>query len=67
MTAPPASVRRAAAGLGALAAFTLVFGIGHVFAWWPEPPARGFRGTDLAAGLAFGAVLLVTLVAPRRP
>jgi len=66
VTAPPAQVRRAAVGLFALAAFVIVFGVGHALRLWPGPPEGGFAGTDLAAGLAFGAVLLVTFVAPRR-
>jgi hypothetical protein len=33
---------------------------------WPAPPAGGFRGIDLIAGFAFGLILLVTLLLPRR-
>ena len=53
--------RLAFAGLAGLAAFGLLFSIGHALGVWPGPPLGGFAGTDLAAGLLFGVVLLVVL------
>ena len=59
--------RIAAAGAGWLAAFALVFSAGSAFGAWPLPPEGFLHGSDLAAGLVFGAVLLATFLRPRRP
>ncbi len=64
MTAP---ARVAAAGALFLALFAVIFTAGSALGVWPQPPAGGFRGTDLAAGFAFALALLVSLRAPRRP
>ncbi len=61
---PPA--RLAAAGSGFLALFAGLFSAGAALGVWPAQPEGAFHGTDLAAGLAFGSVLLVTLLSPRR-
>jgi hypothetical protein len=65
VTARVAGIRLAVAGLAGLAAFALVFSAGHAFGWWPGPPLGGFAGTDLAAGMLFGAALLVVLLRGR--
>jgi hypothetical protein len=57
--------RLAGAGAGFLALFALLFSAGAALDVWPGPPEGGFRGTDLAAGLAFGVALLATLLLPR--
>jgi hypothetical protein len=51
-------------GFGAafLALFALLFSAGAALDVWPGPPEGAFRGTDLAAGLAFGVALLGTLL-----
>jgi len=46
-----------------LAIFALLFSVGAAVSFWPAVPEGGFHGTDLAAGLAFGAILLVALAA----
>jgi hypothetical protein len=58
--------RFAAAGALFLAFFALIFSAGSALEVWPAPPDGGLRGSDLAAGFAFGLVLLVTLLRPRR-
>jgi hypothetical protein len=58
---------RLAAACGVfLGLFSLLFAAGSALGVWPLPPEGGFRGIDLAAGFAFGLVLLITLRAPRR-
>ncbi len=59
--------RIAAVSAGWLAAFALLFSAGSAFGAWPAPPEGFLRGSDLAAGLAFGAVLLTAFLRPRRP
>jgi hypothetical protein len=46
--------------------FSLLYFAGAALGAWPEAPIGGFGGVDLAAGLAFGVVLLVVLVRSRR-
>jgi len=58
--------RVAAAAAGWLAAFALVFAAGSAVGAWPAPPEGFLSGSDLAAGLVFGAVLLGTFLRPRR-
>jgi hypothetical protein len=65
VTRPPAAGRLAAAGLAWLALFSLLFTVGNAAGLWPPPPEGGFSGVDLAAGLAFGVALLVSLVVGR--
>ena len=65
MTGRPRLVRLAVAGLAGLALFAVLFSVGHAFGWWPEPPDAGFAGTDLAAGVVFGIVLLIVLLRGR--
>lgn len=60
---PPA--RLAAVVFAGLAAFGLLFSIGHALGAWPGPPLGGFAGTDLVAGIAFAVVLLAVLVRGR--
>lgn len=43
-----------------LAGFAALFAAGRAFGAWPEPPEGFLAGSDLAAGLAFGAILLVS-------
>jgi len=57
--------RLAVAGLAALAAFGLLFSIGHALGAWPGPPLGGFAGTDLVAGILFAVALLVVLLRVR--
>jgi hypothetical protein len=61
----PRAIRLAAAGLAALALFAILFSVGHALGAWPGPRAGGFQGVDLAAGLLFGAIVLVLLVRKR--
>lgn len=65
MTGRVAGIRLAVAGLAGLAAFALVFSVGHAFGWRPGPPLGGFAGADLAAGILFGVALLVVLLRGR--
>ena len=65
MTARSPHRRLALAGPAGLAVFAVAFSVGHAFDIWPGPPLGGFAGTDLAAGIVFGVVLLVVLL--RRP
>jgi len=58
--------RVAAAGAAWLAAFALVFSAGSAVGAWPAPPEGFLSGSDLAAGLLFGAVLLASFLRPRR-
>ena len=58
--------RLAAAAAGWLVLFALVFSVGAALDAWPAPPEGFLSGSDLAAGLAFGVVLLVTFLVPRR-
>jgi hypothetical protein len=57
--------RFAAMGAVFLGLFALVFSAGSALGVWPPPPDGGFRESDLAAGVAFALVLLVTLLVPR--
>ncbi len=59
------AARLAVAGGIWLALFAALFTTGSALDLWPPPPAGGFRGVDLAAGLLFGVALLVSLL--RRP
>jgi hypothetical protein len=61
----PGLPRLVLAGFGWFALFSLIYFAGAALGAWPEAPAGGFRGVDLAAGLAFGAVLLVALLFPK--
>ncbi len=58
--------RLAVAGAVWLALFALVFSVGAALGAWPEPPHDFLRGSDLAAGLIFGGVLLAVFLLPRR-
>jgi threonine/homoserine/homoserine lactone efflux protein len=49
-----------------LAAFAVLFSAGSAFGAWPPPPEGFLRGSDLAAGLVFGGVLLATFLRPGR-
>ncbi len=62
MTSP---ARLAAMGAVFLGLFALVFSAGSALGIWPPPPDGGFQGSDLATGIAFALVLLVTLLVPR--
>jgi hypothetical protein len=42
--------------------FSLLYFAGAALGVWPEAPIGGFGGVDLAAGVAFGVVLLVVLL-----
>jgi hypothetical protein len=57
--------RLAAAGLGGLAGFALLFSVGHALGAWSGPPLGGFAGADLVAGIVFGIALLVVLLRGR--
>jgi hypothetical protein len=48
-----------------LALFSGLYTAGAALGVWPPPPEGGFAESDLAAGFAFGLVLLVTLLLPR--
>ncbi len=54
--------RLAVASLGWLALFALCVAVAEAVGLRPEPPEGGFHGSDLAAGLVFGAALLASLV-----
>ena len=58
--------RLAVAGGLWLALFAIVFSAGAAFGAWPPPPEGFLQGSDLTAGLLFGAVLLASFLAPRR-
>jgi hypothetical protein len=58
--------RLAALGLVGLALFAVLFRVSDALGLWPEPPQGGFAGSDLAAGLLFGVVLLGMLAAGGR-
>lgn len=58
--------RLAVAAAAWLVLFAFVFSLGTAMDVWPPPPEGFLHGSDLAAGLAFGAVLLVTFLVPRR-
>ena len=58
--------RVVAVSAGWLAAFALVFSAGSAFGAWGLPPEGFLHGSDLAAGLLFGAVLLAAFLPPRR-
>ena len=58
--------RLAVAGAIWLTLFAALFTIGSTLGLWPPPPLGGFRGVDLAAGLLFGVVLLVSLLRKSR-
>jgi hypothetical protein len=62
---PGPHARLAVTALAGLAAFGLLFSIGHALGAWPGPPLGGFAGTDLVAGIVFGVVLLVVLLRGR--
>jgi hypothetical protein len=66
MSATTSVARLAAAGGVFLGLFALVFSAGSALGVWPAPPEGGYRGVDLAAGFAFGLVLLITLASRRR-
>ncbi|HYX19294.1 MAG TPA: hypothetical protein VFA98_00410 [Thermoanaerobaculia bacterium] len=61
MRPPGPHGRLAVTALAGLAAFGLLFSIGHALGIWPGPPLGGFAGTDLVAGIVFSVVLLVVL------
>lgn len=61
MRPPGPHGRLAVTALAGLAAFGLLFSIGHALGAWPGPPLGGFAGTDLVAGIVFAVVLLVVL------
>ena len=61
MTARTPHARLASFCLAGLAAFALLFSIGHALGAWPGPPLGGFAGSDLAAGVVFAIVLLAVL------
>ena len=58
--------RVAAAVAVFLGLFALLYSLGSAVGVWPPPPEGGFHGADLAAGFAFGLVLLAALLVPRR-
>jgi hypothetical protein len=60
--------RLAAAGSVFLGLFALLFSAGSALGAWPPPPEGAFQGSDLAAGFAFGLLLLAGLLirSPRR-
>jgi len=60
-----AAARAAVAGALLLALFSGLYTAGAVLGTWPPGPEGGFAGSDLAAGFAFGLVLLVTLLVSR--
>ena len=60
-----AAGRTAVAGALFLALFSGLYSAGVALGVWPPAPEGGFAGSDLAAGFAFGLVLLVTLLVPR--
>ena len=60
-----AAARAAFAGALFLALFSGLYTAGSALGVWPPAPEGGFAGSDLAAGFAFGLVLLVTFLAPR--
>jgi len=60
-----AAARAAVAGALFLTLFSGLYTAGSALGAWPPAPQGGFAGSDLAAGFAFGLVLLVTLLAPR--
>jgi hypothetical protein len=45
--------------------FSLIYLAGAALDAWPGAPLGGYRGVDLAAGFAFGVVLLAVLLRPR--
>jgi len=50
-----------------LALFALLYTLGASVRLWPELPAGALRGTDLAAGLLFGALVLLALLRRKGP
>jgi hypothetical protein len=60
----PSSV--AVGGAVFLGLFALLYSVGSALGAWPPAPEGGFHGVDLAAGFAFGLILLAALVVPRR-
>jgi hypothetical protein len=58
--------RIAAAAAAFLGLFALLYSVGSAVGAWPPPPEGGFHGSDLAAGFAFGLLLLGALLVPRR-
>jgi hypothetical protein len=58
--------RVAAAGAVFLGLFGLLYSVGSALGAWPPPPEEGFHGVDLAAGFAFGLVLLAALLTEGR-
>jgi len=54
--------RLAVLALGWLAVFALLFSVGEGLGVWPLAPPVALRGTDLAAGAAFAALLLWLLL-----
>jgi hypothetical protein len=63
----PGLARLVAVAFAWFGLFSLLYFAGAALGVWPDAPVGGYRGVDLAAGLAFGLVLLVALLLPRRP
>ena len=51
----------------ALALFSTFYTLAAFYDWWPRLPPGALHDTDLWAGFAGGAALLVLLLRPRRP
>ena len=49
----------------ALILFSALFSMAAWYDWWPRLPPGALHDTDLWAGLALGAALLVLLILPR--
>jgi hypothetical protein len=58
--------RRAFFGLAGLALFSLLFSLAADNGLWPRLPAGALHGTDLWAGVAAGALLLMWVLLPPR-
>ena len=58
--------RVAVAGAVFLGLFGLLYSVGSALGVWPPPPEGGFQGVDLAAGFAFGLLLLGALLTEAR-